>query len=135
ALPETFFTVWSNLFERGRLSKGETVLIHGGASGIGTTAIQLAVAFGARVATTASSAEKLAACKELGAELLINYREEDFVESIAAWTEGRGVDVILDYIGGDYVERNLRSLAMEGRIVQLAFLEGSQVNANFLLLM
>ena len=135
ALPETVFTVWTNVFERGRLRSGETFLVHGGSSGIGTTAIQLAKAFGARVFATAGGAEKCAACKRLGADLAIDYRSEDFVEIIAKATEGRGVDVILDMVGGDYVTRNLKSLAVEGRLVQIAFLKGSNAEINLLPLM
>jgi putative PIG3 family NAD(P)H quinone oxidoreductase len=135
ALPETFFTVWTNVFERGRLRSGETFLVHGGTSGIGTTAIQLAKAFGARVFATAGGAEKCAACKRLGADIAIDYRSEDFVEVIAKATEGRGVDVILDMVGGDYVTRNLKSLAVEGRLVQIAFLKGSNAEINLLPLM
>jgi putative PIG3 family NAD(P)H quinone oxidoreductase len=135
ALPETFFTVWTNVFDRGRLQSGETFLVHGGTSGIGTTAIQLAKTFGARVFTTASGAEKCAAAKRLGAELAIDYRTEDFVDVITKATEGRGVDVILDMVGGDYVTRNLKVLALEGRLVQIAFLKGSTVEINLLPLM
>jgi putative PIG3 family NAD(P)H quinone oxidoreductase len=134
-LPETFFTVWTNVFDRGRLQPGESFLVHGGSSGIGTTAIQLARAFDARVFTTAGSAEKCAACRQLGAELAIDYRNEDFVEAIAAATGGQGVDVILDMVGGDYVKRNLRALAVEGRLVQIAFLKGSTVELNLAPLM
>ena len=135
ALPETFFTVWTNVFDRGRLKAGETFLVHGGSSGIGTTAIQLAKAFGARVFATAGGAEKCAACKRLGAEVAIDYRNEDFVEVVGKATEGRGVDVILDMVGGDYILRNLKCLAMEGRLVQIAFLKGSTVEINLLPLM
>ncbi|HFD15017.1 MAG TPA: NAD(P)H-quinone oxidoreductase [Rhodospirillales bacterium] len=135
ALPETFFTVWTNLFERGRLAAGETVLVHGGSSGIGTTAIQLARAFGARVFTTVGNTEKARVCRELGAERAILYREEDFVEVVKEATGGRGVDVILDMVGGDYVPRNLKSLALEGRLVQIAWLGGSRVEADFARLM
>jgi NADPH2:quinone reductase len=131
-LPETFFTVWSNVFQRGGLQAGERFLVHGGSSGIGTTAIQLAKAFGARVFTTAGSAEKCAACVELGAERAINYREEDFVEVLKP--EG-GANVILDMVGGPYLVRNLKALAMEGRLVQIAFLQGSKVEVNFAPLM
>lgn len=134
-LPETFFTVWSNVFDRGRLKPGESFLVHGGSSGIGTTAIQLAHAFGARVFTTAGSPEKCEACRKLGAELAIDYRTEDFVEAIGAATEGKGVDVILDMVGGDYVKRNLKILAVEGRLVQIAFLKGSTVELNLAHLM
>ena len=131
-LPETFFTVWSNVFTRGRLTAGERFLVHGGSSGIGTTAIQLARAFGARVFATAGSAEKCEACEELGAERAINYREEDFVEILKA--EG-GADVILDMVGGDYIPRNLKALAEDGRLVQIAFLGGPKVEVNFTTLM
>jgi len=126
AVPETYFTVWHNVFERGRLTAGETMLVHGGASGIGTTAIQLARAFGARVFTTAGSADKCAACLALGAERAIDYRREDFVAVVRDATLGRGVDVILDMVGGDYTPRNLECLAVEGRLVQIAFLHGSK---------
>jgi putative PIG3 family NAD(P)H quinone oxidoreductase len=135
ALPETFFTVWTNVFDRGRLKAGESFLVHGGSSGIGTTAIQLAKAFGARVFATAGGSEKTAACRRLGAEVAIDYRMEDFVEVVAKATEGRGVDVILDMVGGDYILRNLKSLALEGRLVQIAFLKGSTAEINLLPLM
>lgn len=131
-LPETFFTVWSNVFMRGGLKAGERILIHGGSSGIGTTAIQLANAFGARVFVTAGNAEKCAACVALGAERAINYREEDFVEVMAA--EG-GADVILDMVGGDYIARNIKALDFEGRLVQIAFLGGPKAEINFAPLM
>jgi NADPH:quinone reductase len=134
-LPETFFTVWSNVFDRGRLKAGESFLVHGGSSGIGTTAIQLARAFGARVFATAGSPEKCAVCRNLGAERAIDYRHEDFVAVIKQETEGRGVDVILDMVGGPYVEKNLRSLAVEGRLVQIAFLQGSKVTLDLVHLM
>jgi NADPH2:quinone reductase len=120
AVPETFFTVWHNVFERGRLKAGETLLVHGGSSGIGTAAIQLAKAFGARVIITAGSAEKCAACRSLGADIAINYRSEDFVAATKAATGGRGADVILDMVAGDYVERNYDAAAVEGRVVQIA---------------
>ncbi len=129
-LPETFFTVWSNVFDRGRLAAGESFLVHGGSSGIGTTAIQLAHAFGARVFATAGSPEKCAVCVELGAERAIDYRQEDFTAIIKEMTQGRGVDVILDMVGGPYVEKNLRALAIEGRLVQIAFLQGSKVTLD-----
>ena len=131
-LPETFFTVWSNVFMRGGLKAGERFLIQGGSSGIGTTAIQLAKAFGARVFVTAGNAEKCAACVELGAERAINYREEDFVAVMKA--EG-GADVILDMVGGDYIARNLDALDFEGRLVQIAFLGGAKAELNFAPLM
>lgn len=136
ALPETFFTVWTNVFERGRLQAGESLLVHGGSSGIGTTAIQLAKAFGARVFATAGNAEKCRVCQELGAERAINYRDEDFVEAIKEATEGNGVDVILDMVGGEYIPRNVRSLAVEGRLVQIAFLDSPKVaEMNFMPMM
>src|SRR5258708_3088848 len=119
AIPETFFTVWTNVFERGRLQENESFLVHGGSSGIGTTAIQLARTLGSRVFATAGSAEKCAACERLGAERAINYREADFVSAIAAATGGRGVDVVLDMVGGDYLPRNLEALALDGRLVQI----------------
>ncbi|MCB2142268.1 MAG: NAD(P)H-quinone oxidoreductase, partial [Rhodobacteraceae bacterium] len=127
-LPETFFTVWTNVFERGGLKAGERFLVHGGSSGIGTTAIQLASAFGARVFATAGSAGKCAVCTELGAERAVNYRAEDFVEILRA--EG-GADLILDMVGGDYLPRNVRALADDGRLVQIAFLSGPKVELNF----
>lgn len=135
ALPETFFTVWTNVFERGQLAAGESFLVHGGASGIGTTAIQLARAFGARVFTTVGSAEKAEACRALGAERVIQYHEEDFVQVVRDATEGRGVDLILDMVGGDYVQRNFAALAVEGRLVQIAFIRGARVEANLAPLM
>jgi putative PIG3 family NAD(P)H quinone oxidoreductase len=135
ALPETFFTVWTNVFERGRLAAGESLLVHGGSSGIGTSAIQMARARGARVFATAGTAEKCAACERLGAERAVNYREEDFVAAIRHLTGGRGVDVVLDMVGGDYLRRNLEVLAPEGRLVQIAFLEGSTVEVNLWTLM
>lgn len=131
ALCETFFTVWSNVFMRGGLQGGETFLVHGGSSGIGTTAIQLARYFGARVFTTAGSDAKCAACRDLGAELAINYREADFVKEVKEATGGKGVNLILDMVGGDYISRNLRSLADDGRLVQIAFLQGPQAEVNF----
>jgi len=135
ALPENHFTVWSNVFQRGRLANGESLLVHGGSSGIGTTAIQLAVAHGARVLVTVGSADKARECQRLGAERAINYRSEDFEQAVAEWSGGQGVDVILDMVGGEYIPRNLRSLALDGRLVQIAYLEGSTVKANFLPLM
>jgi len=130
ALPETFFTVWTNVFDRGRLKAGETFLVHGGTSGIGTTAIQLAQAMGARVFATAGSAEKCKAAENLGAERCINYRDEDFVAITQSLTEDRGLNVILDMVGGDYVQRNLQALAMEGRLVNIAFLGGAKAELN-----
>jgi NADPH2:quinone reductase len=131
-LPETFFTVWSNVFMRGGLKAGERFLVHGGSSGIGTTAIQLAHAFGARVFVTAGTDAKCAACMTLGAEAAINYRDMDFVDVLRA--EG-GADLILDMVGGDYIPRNLKALAEDGRLVQIAFLQGSKVEVNFATLM
>ncbi|MES1990522.1 MAG: NAD(P)H-quinone oxidoreductase [Pseudomonadota bacterium] len=131
-LPETFFTVWTNVFERGALKGGETFLVHGGSSGIGTTAIQLARIFGARVFATAGSPEKCAACVELGAEAAINYRAQDFVTEVKALTDKRGVDVILDMVGGDYIARNIEAAAPDGRIVSIAFLNGSVAEVNFM---
>jgi NADPH2:quinone reductase len=123
-IPETFFTVWTNVFDRGRLQAGETALFHGGSSGIGTTAIQLAVVRGARVFVTAGSDEKCRACEALGAQHAINYRRFDFVEVIRDLTHSRGVDLVLDIVGGSYVPRNLSVLAMDGRLVQIALMEG-----------
>ncbi|MBB4267426.1 NAD(P)H-quinone oxidoreductase [Roseospira visakhapatnamensis] len=132
AVPETFFTVWHNVFERGALAPGERFLVHGGSSGIGTTAIQLAKAFGATVYTTAGSAEKCAACRDLGADLAVNYAEEDYVAAIKDATGGKGVDVILDMVGGDYLPRNVALLAPDGRHVSIAFLARSTVEMNFM---
>jgi len=135
-LPETYFTVWANLFTHGRLARGETVLVHGGTSGIGVTAIQLAREFGARVIATAGSDEKCAACVKLGAEAAINYRTEDFADRVAALTGGRGVDVILCIVGAPYFERNLKSLAIDGRLVQVATQLGAKVeNLDLFLVM
>ena len=124
AIPETFFTVWTNVFDRGRLRAGETALFHGGSSGIGTTAIQLAVARGARVFATAGSDEKCRACEALGAERAVNYRTGDFVAVVRELTGGRGVDLVLDIVGGSYIDRNLAALAMDGRLVVIGFMEG-----------
>lgn len=135
AIPETFFTVWHNVFQRGHLAAGETFLVHGGTSGIGTTAIQLAKAFGATVIATAGSAEKCRACLDLGADLAIDYRQQDFVAECKRFTAGKGVDLTLDMVGGSYVERNWDAAAPDGRIVQIAFLGGAQVTANFAKLM
>nr|WP_010133003.1 NAD(P)H-quinone oxidoreductase [Microbulbifer agarilyticus] len=132
ALPETFFTVWSNLIHRAQLREGEVLLVHGGSSGIGTTAIQIAVNLGVRVIATAGSKEKCAACEQLGAELAINYREQDFVAAVNSATDGRGADVILDMVGGDYVDRNIQCAARDGRIVNIAFLQGAKVEVNLL---
>lgn len=129
-IPETFFTVWANVFQSGRLCGNERLLVHGGASGIGTTAIQLARARGARVAATAGSDRKVEACRALGAELAINYRTEDFEEAISRWTVGRGVDVILDMVGGEYTPKNVNSLAHGGRLVQIAVLRGADVRVS-----
>ncbi len=135
ALPETFFTVWHNVFERGALQRGETLLIHGGSSGIGTTAIQLASAFGANVIATSGSDEKCAACLKLGASRAINYRTEDFVAAVKEATGGKGADVILDMVAGDYVSRNYDAAAVDGRIVQIATQAGAVASADFSKLM
>jgi NADPH2:quinone reductase len=131
AVPETFFTVWHNMFERGRLKAGETFLVHGGSSGIGTSAIQLAKAAGARVITTAGSAEKCEACRKLGADVAINYKTEDFVAVTKASTGGKGADLILDMVGGDYIERNYEAAAVEGRVVQIAFQGSPKTTVDF----
>jgi len=135
AIPETFFTVWTNLFQRGALRTGESVLVHGGSSGIGTTAIQLARAFGATVYATAGTDEKRASCERLGAAAAINYRTTDFVQAIADLTAGRGVNIILDIVGGEYFEKNLRSLAFEGRLLQIGLLGGGTATVNLAELM
>ena len=135
ALPETYFTVWTNVFERGRLVAGESILVHGGSSGIGTTAIQLARAFGATVYATAGSPKKCRACEELGAVEAIDYREDDFVARIATATDGRGVDVVLDMVGGDYFPRSIKCLATEGRLVQIATQRGIRSEVNLLAIM
>ncbi|MDE0150280.1 MAG: NAD(P)H-quinone oxidoreductase [Rhodospirillaceae bacterium] len=135
ALPETFFTVWTNVFMRGRLQSGETLLVHGGASGIGTTAIQVAAARGATVLATAGTVDKCAACEELGAARAINYRNEDFVDIVNDMTGGRGADVILDMVAGPYVPRNQKCLALDGRLVTIALLGGAKAEVNFGLLM
>lgn len=135
ALPETFLTVWANLVERGRLQAGETALIHGGTSGIGVTAIQVAKALGARVFCTVGTPEKAEAALKLGADVAIDYRQRDFMVEVSKLTEGRGVDVILDMVGGPYIERNLKSLAVEGRLVQIAFLQTSKVEVDWMPLM
>jgi putative PIG3 family NAD(P)H quinone oxidoreductase len=135
AIPETFFTVWTNVFDRGRLAKGQSLLVHGGSSGIGTTAIQLARAFGARVFATAGSAEKCAACESLGAERCFNYHETDFVAGVRDATRGRGVDVILDMVAGDYIPRNIETLSVDGRLVIIGLQGGvtAQINASSIL--
>ncbi|HUT48404.1 MAG TPA: NAD(P)H-quinone oxidoreductase [Alphaproteobacteria bacterium] len=129
-LPETFFTVWTNVFDRGGLQAGETMLVHGGSSGIGTTAIQLGAAFGGRVIATAGSAEKCKACTDLGAARAINYREEDFVEVVKEMTDGAGVNLLIDMVGADYFERNIAALAVEGRLVQIAVMTGAESKVN-----
>jgi NADPH2:quinone reductase len=130
-LPETHFTVWNNVFDRGRLAAGESLLVHGGTSGIGLTAIQLAKRFGATVIATAGSPDKVAFCRSIGADHAIDYRTQDFAEEVARITGKRGVDVILDMVGGDYIARNLRCLALEGRLVMIAFLQGSRAEIDF----
>lgn len=135
AIPETFFTVWYNAFERGRLAARETLLVHGGSSGIGTTAIQLAAAFGARVITTAGTAEKCEACRKLGADVAINYKTDDFVAVTKQATGDRGADLVLDIVGGDYIDRNYEAAAVEGRIVQIAFQSSSRATVDFRRLM
>ncbi|HEV3159807.1 MAG TPA: NAD(P)H-quinone oxidoreductase [Xanthobacteraceae bacterium] len=135
AIPETFFTVWHNVFERGKLTSGETLLVHGGSSGIGTTAIQLGKAFGAHVIVTAGTPEKCDACRKLGADLAINYTTEDFVALSKQATQGRGVELILDMVGGEYVGRNYEAAAVEGRIVQIAFLASSRLTVDLMRLM
>ena len=131
AIPETFFTVWHNVFERGALKRGETLLVHGGSSGIGTAAIQLAREFGARVIATAGSAEKLQACLTLGAAVAVNYKSEDFVAATKAATDRKGADVVLDMVGGDYIERNYEAAAIEGRVVQIAFQASPKATVDF----
>ena len=131
AIPETFMTVWHNVFERGALKSGETLLVHGGSSGIGTTAIQLAKHHGARVIVTAGTEEKCAACRKLGADVAINYKTEDFVAATKAATNDNGADVILDMVGGDYIARNYEAAAVEGRIVQIAFMGSPKAEVNF----
>ncbi|HAI31746.1 NAD(P)H-quinone oxidoreductase [Thalassospira tepidiphila] len=130
-LPETFFTVWHNVFDKAALKTGETFLVHGGTSGIGTTAIQLAKAFGAKVIATAGSQEKCQACRDLGADVAINYKTEDFVEQVKAATDGKGANVILDMVAGDYVSRNFKAAAFEARILIIAFLRGPKAETNF----
>lgn len=135
ALPETLMTVWHNVFERGALKPGETLLVHGGSSGIGTMAIQLAKAFGSKVIVTVGSQDKADACLKLGADRAINYKTEDFVAEVKAATSGAGANVILDMVGGDYIERNYDAAAIDGRVVQIAFLGGAKANVNFTKLM
>ena len=135
AIPETFFTVWHNVFERGALKNGEWFLVHGGTSGIGVTAIQLAKAFGARVIATAGSPSKCEACRALGADIAIDYTAQDFADVIKTTTEGRGVDVILDMVGGDYIERNIKCLADDGRLVNIAYQKGSSAQIDFMRVM
>ena len=135
AIPETYFTVWHNMVERGGLKSGETFLVHGGTSGIGTTAIQLAKALGARVITTAGSAEKCDACRKLGADVAVNYKTEDFVAATKAASGDKGADVILDMVGGAYIARNYEAAAVEGRIVQIAFQGGPKAEVNFMRMM
>jgi NADPH:quinone reductase len=135
ALPETYFTVWANLIERGRLAKGETVLIHGGSSGIGITAIQMAKAWGATVYCTVGSTEKADVCLAIGADAAINYRTHDFVNEVRRLTSNRGADVVLDMVGGPYIERNLKLMALEGRLVQIAFLQPSRIEVDWMPLM
>jgi NADPH:quinone reductase len=135
AIPETFFTVWHNMVERGALKSGETFLVHGGTSGIGTTAIQLAKALGARVIATAGSAEKCEACRKLGADVAVNYKTEDFVAATKAASGDKGADVILDMVGGAYIARNYEAAAVEGRIVQIAFQRGPKAEVNFMRIM
>lgn len=135
AIPETYFTVWTNVFDRGHLTRGESVLIHGGTSGIGTTAIQLAHAFGAHVLATAGSDEKCEATIKLGAAQAFNYQAIDWVAATKAATDGRGVDLVLDIVGGDYIARNLDALAVEGRLVQIAFLKSAKAELDFSVMM
>jgi putative PIG3 family NAD(P)H quinone oxidoreductase len=130
-IPETFFTVWTNVFKRGQLKAGESLLVHGGSSGIGTTAIQLGKAFGSTVYTTAGTSDKCEFCNNLGADAAINYREQDFSEEIKRLTEGKGVNVILDMVGGPYFPKNIRLLADEGRLVQIALMQGSKAEVDF----
>ena len=135
ALPETYFTVWTNVIERGRLKPGETILVHGGSSGIGITAIQMAKTWSATVYTTVGNDAKAEACRLLGADYAVDYRKQDFVDEVMRLTNQRGVDLILDMVGGDYIARNLRCLALEGRLVQIAFLQPSKVEVDWMPLM
>jgi len=135
ALPENYFTVWTNVFQRGRLQSGETFLVHGGSSGIGLTAIQLAKAFGARVLCTVGNADKVEACLKAGADVAINYRAQDFVDEALAATAQQGVNIILDMVGGDYMQRNLKAWSVDGRLVQIAFLQPSKTEVDWIGLM
>ena len=135
ALPENYFTVWTNVFQRGRVQSGETFLVHGGSSGIGLTAIQLAKAFGARVLCTVGNADKVEACLKAGADVAINYRTQDFVDEALAATAQQGVNIILDMVGGDYMQRNLKALSVDGRLVQIAFLQPSKTEVDWIGLM
>jgi putative PIG3 family NAD(P)H quinone oxidoreductase len=135
ALPENFFTVWTNVFQRGKLKNGESILIHGGSSGIGLTAIQLARAFGAQVYCTVGNADKVAACLKAGAHVAINYNTQDFVEEVLKLTDQKGVNAILDMVGGSYIQRNLKALAIEGRLLQIAFLQPSKIEVDWVSLM
>ena len=135
ALPENYFTVWTNVFQRGKLQAGETFLVHGGSSGIGLTAIQLAKAFGARVMCTVGNTEKMHACQAAGADLSINYRTQDFVKEVVSATDQKGVNIILDMVGGDYMQRNINCLAVDGRLVQIAFLQPSKTEVDWIGLM
>ena len=135
ALPENYFTVWTNVFQRGRLQSGETFLVHGGSSGIGLTAIQLAKAFGAHVLCTVGNADKVEACLKAGADVAINYRTQDFVDEALAATAQQGVNIILDMVGGDYMQRNLKALSVDGRLVQIAFLQPSKTEVDWIALM
>ena len=134
-IPETFYTVWTNVFERGKLKRGESILVHGGSSGIGTTAIQLGKVFGATVYTTAGTVRKCDFCEKLGADAAFKYRKQDFSEGIKSLTEGKGVDVILDMVGGPYFPKNIKLLAVEGRLVQIALMQGSKVEVDLLSLL
>ena len=135
ALPENYFTVWTNVFQRGKLKAGESILIHGGSSGIGLTAIQLAHAFGAKVFCTVGNADKVAACLKVGADVAIDYKMQDYVEEVLKLTDQKGVNAILDMVGGSYMQRNLRALAIEGRLLQIAFLQPSKVEVDWVSLM
>ena len=135
SLPETFYTVWFNVVDRAELKTGESILIHGGSSGIGTSAIQICSQLGARVITTASTKEKCKVCSNLGAERTINYHEEDFVLASKDFTDGKGLDVVLDMVGGEYLQRNIKSLGQDGRHISIAFLSGAKAHINFMPIM